>query len=381
MAHGLAEAGADVHVIAISSDPEHRASTMRPIGEGPVRVWAMPASSSGQGNAARAGLLKQHSRFALHAIEALRVARREYGIQILVIYNQQASLALPLTIAGRALGVRVFQQYAEQQVPEDFHGRARAIHYYNQRSTFLLSPARTDGSIVISHALDTLCRSQGALETIVVPALTSTERIAAAPAPPRTPDSPYVLTYVGLGARRDRLGHIVDIATALLDRGVLVRLQMLGLAGGAQTEARELSTRAGLMAHTAIRGWLTQQELEAAMHESHGFIFLREDDLSGRSAFPTRLPELMLTGRPVICSRVGDIPRYLHDGEDLLFVENNDVDEIADRVAALVRTAGASEALGAACARAAMREFDYRRWGQSLLRFLSHGSRRHLAND
>ena len=202
-----------------------------------------------------------------------------------------------------------------------------------------------------------------------MPALTSTEP-GPLPVPRiRLAESPFVLTYVGLGARRDRLEQIVAIAAALVEKGLPVRLQLLGLSGAAQRDATDLA-RARHLDGTSISGWVTREALEAAMQASDAFIFLRGDDLSGRSAFPTRLPELMLTGRPVICSRVGDIPLYLHDGQDLLFVDGPDVERIATRVTSLARTEGALAALGTRGALAAVREFDYRPWGRRLMAFM-----------
>ena len=48
--------------------------------------------------------------------------------------------------------------------------------------------------------------------------------------------------------------------------------------------------------------------------------------------FPTKLGEYMLSGTPVIATKVGEIPNYVNDKREVLLVEPGNIDDIADKI-------------------------------------------------
>ena len=106
MAQGLADAGAHVHVIGCADAASPTASSSQRNTGGAIRTWLL---ACGARTGKRVSMLEQHSRFVAGALPLLWRLRRQHQVRTLIIYNQQASIAFPLTIAARSLGIRVFQ--------------------------------------------------------------------------------------------------------------------------------------------------------------------------------------------------------------------------------------------------------------------------------
>jgi len=97
---------------------------------------------------------------------------------------------------------------------------------------------------------------------------------------------------------------------------------------------------------------------------------LFEDDTS-RARFPTKLGEYLASGRPVVTSAVGEVPRYFVDGETAFVAPPGLPEAFADRICRALEDAERAARVGAAGRALAEREFDYRAWGPALHRFFA----------
>jgi len=58
----------------------------------------------------------------------------------------------------------------------------------------------------------------------------------------------------------------------------------------------------------------------------------RPDNIQAKGGFPTKLGEYLATGKPVIVTKVGDIPIYLKDKVSAFLVEPGNINEIAETI-------------------------------------------------
>jgi len=58
----------------------------------------------------------------------------------------------------------------------------------------------------------------------------------------------------------------------------------------------------------------------------------RPSSLQSTGGFPTKLGEYLATGKPVVVTKVADIPRYLEDGENAYLVEPDDNSAFAEKL-------------------------------------------------
>ncbi len=86
----------------------------------------------------------------------------------------------------------------------------------------------------------------------------------------------------------------------------------------------------------------------------------RRDARAEVLSFPTRLVEYLRVGRPVFVSDVGDVSRYLRDGEDAVLLHPRDPRRVAAAIAAVAVRADRGAALGRRGREAGARAFDRR---------------------
>jgi glycosyltransferase involved in cell wall biosynthesis len=70
--------------------------------------------------------------------------------------------------------------------------------------------------------------------------------------------------------------------------------------------------------------------------------------------------EAMASGTPVICSRIGGLPEVVQDGETGFLVTPGDIDELHDRLAALLADPARTARMGRAARDVVLERFTWR---------------------
>lgn len=74
----------------------------------------------------------------------------------------------------------------------------------------------------------------------------------------------------------------------------------------------------------------------------------------------------MAAGKPVIASRVGGVPHYVRDGETGLLFENENVEDLAEKLRALLRSPELQARLGQNGYRIARAQYTEAVWGRKM---------------
>jgi glycosyltransferase involved in cell wall biosynthesis len=284
-------------------------------------------------------------------------------------YTQQSSVALPLFLRCRRAGVPFFQQFAERHSHLHFRQGRASPFFWDEEAALLWAPSSCTGVVAVSTYLETLCRGRGARNVLRVPALTSTEPEPVSTAfPPAA--LPLRLGYLGNGDRRDLLPLMLAATALARARGLDLRLRIVGLSEGRQRATRRTAGELGVGDDVSVEGPAGRAEVARFLAESHCMFMLRERTDEGRAAFPTRLPEFLLAGRPVIASAVGDLELHLADRKEIVYVRSEAASEIAGAIEWVYRDRARLEAMGSAARLAGRSQFDYRRWGTLLCDFI-----------
>lgn len=375
MALGLNLAGAEVRVLAMPSGATSRAAP-----DGAPALWRgipyhtrwvdPPDSRLQRGLAA----IRRPLRFLRPEAEAegrmllyMSELARKRAVDVFLVYHQHPYVAARVALICRRYSVKFVQQLVEWHEAHDYLLRWLTPNYVNEYFHIRLTPRLYDGSVVISELLrDTVTRS-GCAPPLLVPALTNTEALLEQ-APSGDDLRRPVFTYLGAGARRDLLGVIIDAFGLYLAQGNHGTLQLVGLTPRAVRRWSEHVGARGLAANVRVRGWVTDTELAQVRGTTDCYLLLREDGRSGRAAFPTRLPEFLVSGRPTITSAVGDVGKYLVDGASAVVVRNT-----PEALANGMRSLGdphAARRIGSAGRAVALSEMSYEAWGRVLHQYL-----------
>ena len=133
-----------------------------------------------------------------------------------------------------------------------------------------------------------------------------------------------------------------------------------------------LTKSLGLQDRVVFAGLLDLDELRNLLHAADVLVMPKIDHQMNRVAAPIKLPEYLSTGKPVVASRVGDISKYLSDGQDVLLCNPGDPQDLADKILRLLDDAATAARIGTGGARVARERMDHRAWAQRVLQKLGH---------
>jgi glycosyltransferase involved in cell wall biosynthesis len=176
-----------------------------------------------------------------------------------------------------------------------------------------------------------------------------------------------VITSVGRLVEKKGLDTLVDAAALLRDRGVPMRVEIIGSGGLEQELADRIASR-DLSDHVVLRGPMPQDRVREHVRDATVFAAPCRIGADGnRDGLPTVLLESMALGTVCVSTPVTGIPEAIRDGETGTLVPPDDPVALADALETLLADPGL-RATYARAARARIEEaFDARRQAGRLL--------------
>lgn len=142
--------------------------------------------------------------------------------------------------------------------------------------------------------------------------------------------------YVGNLAHRE-IGYLLEIAESVRERVPGFSLAIHGDATADQLDRLSGAiSAAGLRDVIALMPPVPIAELPALLRTARVLLLPRAQGDFSQAGFPNKLGEYLSSGRPVVVTAVGDIPRYLVDGESALLVSPDGCADFADAVVRLL---------------------------------------------
>ena len=103
-------------------------------------------------------------------------------------------------------------------------------------------------------------------------------------------------------------------------------------------------------------------------------ILLRDPCRWSQAGFPTKVPEFLASGVPMLCNLTSDLNEHLRDGENAIVVEEMSVGALTSAIErAISLSAEKRQAMRRSARREAEVSFDYRKYSRLLERFLCEG--------
>lgn len=94
----------------------------------------------------------------------------------------------------------------------------------------------------------------------------------------------------------------------------------------------ELVKRLGVSDNVVFTGVVSSSEMPQILTDATILALDRPDNLQARYGFPTKLGEYLLTGNPVVVTRVGDIPRFIENGVSGMVTEPSNPVDFASKI-------------------------------------------------
>jgi len=115
-----------------------------------------------------------------------------------------------------------------------------------------------------------------------------------------------------------------------------------------------------------ILNGMAHEDVIRIMSRARCLVLARPDSMQARAGFPTKLGEYLALGRPVIVTKVGEIPSYLQDGVSAYLVDPEDVAGFAEKIREVFVDPVSAEQIGKAGREVALRNFDYKVYAKEL---------------
>lgn len=179
----------------------------------------------------------------------------------------------------------------------------------------------------------------------------------------RNPAPEPPATVLSVGRLVEKKGHdtLVRAAGLLRDRGVDVRLRIVG-EGAEWSRLQRLVHELDVDDSVTFTGPLSEAEVRSEYERAHVFaLACRELENGDRDGIPNVLLEAMAYGLPIVSTQCGGILEAVEDGRSALLAEPDDAEGLADRLAEIVSDNVLSSRIGSGAAQRVQKHFDRER--------------------
>lgn len=237
-----------------------------------------------------------------------------------------------------------------------------ALRYYFVRAGNIIS---------ISQYLDHYFQARGC-QTLRIP---PTLDVIATAARISVPSSELlILAYTGVPGKKDLLDNVLEAIMSLGLSGKNVLLTVAGVNPDdiiqfAAMRRREVSKLPGFI---RALGRVSRDEALDMVRQADFSVLLRPQLRFANAGFPTKIPESLSVGTPVICNLTSDLGEYIRDGENGFICRDHTAEALTEVLTrALVLTANQRRKMREAARLQAELAFDFRKYTSALSEFLN----------
>lgn len=119
-----------------------------------------------------------------------------------------------------------------------------------------------------------------------------------------------------------------------------------------------------------ILNGLPRREALRTMSKARCLVLARTDSQQARAGFPTKLGEYLALGRPVVVTKVGEIPRFLEDGRTAYLVDPGNAESLTNKLQEVFSDRERAENIGLAGREVAKSCFDWRNHQRTLCKWM-----------
>lgn len=224
---------------------------------------------------------------------------------------------------------------------------------------------RAGNCIVISSYLERYYDDRGC-RTLRIP---PTSDVSAVEPRLSTTTGRLELAYAGTAGRKDLLGNVVRAVAQTDPTGQRIRLS---IAGPTEQEVMAmLSPGSELPACVSVKGPIDHASVVSMVRDADFVPIFRTAERYAEAGFPTKVPESLALGTPVMCNLFGDLSAHLEDGSQAIIAENASVDAISGALSrALSLSAEQRAGMRAESRTLAESAFDFHQYSAPTGRFI-----------
>jgi glycosyltransferase involved in cell wall biosynthesis len=305
----------------------------------------------------------------LRALSRRGIGRHEISVIMLPMAMMTLGTWAVLRLAlGRPVVVHADERHDSQQFSRGW----LTPYFVRHRWSLFLATHLVDRAIVVSTNMAAYLRSHG-LEVLVVPPQIDCGEFGAS-RPPSMSDGLRLL-YAGTPARKDMLDVILrGISLLTPDEQKRVRLVIAGvtLEEAAATTDLDPAVLDDITADVQFLGRVPRRVVLDLLSRSHFSMLVRPTGGYASYGFPSKVPDSLAAGCPVMLNHTSDLATYVHDGVEALVLQGSTAEDVCRGIVrALLLGDERWSAMSVAAQLRASSSFDYRLWRASVKSFTS----------
>lgn len=145
---------------------------------------------------------------------------------------------------------------------------------------------------------------------------------------------PYIFYAGSFSQKKDGVRSLISAFNTIAQAAPEWELWLAG--GVKQTEEaeelRKLITKYGFSEKVKLLGEVNRGKIPGYLANAKILVLPRPDSIQARGGFPTKLGEYLASGKPVIATCVGEIPKYLSDNDVFLISPQHIEKELAEKI-------------------------------------------------
>lgn len=189
-----------------------------------------------------------------------------------------------------------------------------------------------------------------------------------------TNKSERYIAYCGTAKNnKDGVDELIKAYSIVAKQYPYIKLYIIGNSPSRDDEAGNLQLveELNIRDRVVFTGLVKAEDMPQLLKKAEILALDRPDSLQAKCGFPTKLGEYLLTENPVVVTRVGDIPKFLKDGESALIAEQRNPQEFADKIIWCLEHPHEAQEIGRRGAAVAMKEFNCEIEAKKIIDFMS----------
>ena len=226
------------------------------------------------------------------------------------------------------------------------------------QSSYLKACSKLKGMFVISTALKSYFESIGVRNVSIVNMTVDPSRFKSLKKQQRS--YPYI-AYCGTASNnKDGVDDLIKAFAIVNKQRPEYKLVIMGKAPtkGDESENLGLVEQLGISDSVVFTGIIPAIEIPQKLKDAEIVALARPDSLQAQCGFPTKLGEYLLTGNPVVVTKVGDIPLFLKHKESALLSNQRDFEAFANNLLWAIDNKNEARQIGNNGCKVALDEFN-----------------------
>jgi glycosyltransferase involved in cell wall biosynthesis len=144
----------------------------------------------------------------------------------------------------------------------------------------------------------------------------------------------YILYCGSLTILKDGVNILIESFYRISDKYPDINLVLIGKGDTIEDEMliKELVTRLNIDKRVIFLGQLPRTAIPAYLCNARVLALARPESIIADAGFPSKLTEYLATGKPVVVTKVGEIPAYLTDSKNAFLSKPGNIDEFTEKL-------------------------------------------------